>query len=324
MRALVVSDGRVAVENRPDPVPAAGEVLVRVHGAGLNRADLAQRAGFYPAPPGVPADIPGLEFAGEVVGHGPGVDAPAIGARVFGIAGGGAQAELLAVPAGQCAGVPDQLDLVDAGGVPEAFVTTHDALVTISGGAAGDVMFVPAVGSGVGTAALQLGLAMGLVVVGSSRSADKLDAAGALGLSHALVAPAELDPDAFAQQLTDAAGPVDVALDLVGGPYLTAEIRAAALRGRIVLIGTLAGMRTEVDVGAFMAKRLRVAGTTLRPRSPEEKAVATDGFVSDVVPRLADGSIRPVVARTFPLADGQEAYETLATGEVFGKIVLAC
>jgi putative PIG3 family NAD(P)H quinone oxidoreductase len=324
MRALIVRDGQVVVEERPDPEPGDGEVLVRVHGAGLNRGDLAQRAGFYPAPPGAPADIPGLEFAGEVVAHGPGTDRPAIGARVFGITGGGGQAELLTVPAGQCAAVPEALDLVSAGGVPEVFMTAHDALVTISGGAAGETMFVPAVGSGVGTAAVQLGRALGLTVVGSARTADKLEAATALGLDHGLLAPRDLDPEAFAEELTGAAGPVDVALDLVGGSYLTAEIRAAAPYGRIVLIGTMAGMRAEVEVPLIMAKWLRVVGTVLRPRSTEQKVAVTDAFVRDVVPHLADGSIRPVVARTFPLADASDAYDALAAGEVFGKIVLAC
>lgn len=324
MRALIVSDGQVVVADRPEPRPGPGEVLVRVHGAGLNRADLAQRAGFYPAPPGAPADIPGLEFAGEVVDLGAGVDAPAVGARVFGITGGGGQAELLAVPAGQCALVPDALDLVTAGAVPEAFVTAHDALVTISAGAAGETMFVPAVGSGVGTAALQLGRAMGLTVAGSARSDDKLRAASDLGLDHALAAPRDFDPEVFSQRLTELAGPIDVSLDLVAGPYLTAEVRAAASGGRIVLIGTLAGARAELEVGALMVKRLRISGTTLRPRSTDEKAAATAAFVRDVVPLLADDTIRPVVARTLPLADAQDAYELLAADAVFGKIVLEC
>jgi NADPH:quinone reductase-like Zn-dependent oxidoreductase len=186
-------------------------------------------------------------------------------------------------------------------------------------------MFVPAIGSGVGTAAVQLGRAMGLTVVGSARTQAKLDAATALGLHHALLAPhGDLDPEAFATSLVDVAGPVDVALDLVGGEYLTAEVRAAALGGRIVLIGNLAGRRADLDIGATMVKRLRIAGTTLRPRSADEKADATRAFVRDVVPWLGDGTVRPVVARTVALADAADAYEALAADEVFGKIVLAC
>jgi putative PIG3 family NAD(P)H quinone oxidoreductase len=324
MHAVVVTEGRLVVETRPDPEPAPGEVLVRVRGAGLNRADLAQRAGFYPAPPGAPVDIPGLEFAGEVVGHGSGVDAPPRGTRVFGVVGGGAQAELLAVPVGQCAPVPDRLDAVEAGGVPEAFVTAHDALVTLSDAAAGETVFIPAVGSGVGTAALQLAKALGLTVVGSARTRTKLERSESLGLDHALLAPREIDPSAFAQEIAAAIGPVDVALDLVGGAYLTAEIRAAALRGRIVLIGNLAGTRAEVEISQIMVKRLRITGTVLRPRSVEEKARATAAFVRDVVPRLADGAIDPIVARVLPLAQAEAAYDLLARDEVFGKVVLDC
>jgi NADPH:quinone reductase len=334
MRALVVTDGRVEVQARPDPEPGPGEVLVRVHGAGLNRADLAQRAGRYPAPPGSPPDIPGLEFAGEVVAHGPAVDgttvAPptaehvAIGSRVFGVVGGGAQAELLVVPLGQCAALPEGLDLVTAGAVPEVFVTAHDALVTICAAQPGETMFVPAVGSGVGTAALQLAKALGLAVAGSARTADKLERSRDLGLDHALVAARDFEPAAFATQLTDAAGPIDVALDLVGGAYLTAEVRAAAVRGRIVQIGNLAGPVAEVDIGQIMVKRLRIQGTVLRPRSVDEKAAATAAFVRDVVPLLADGRVAPVVARVLPLGDAEEAYGVLAADEVFGKVVLDC
>ena len=228
MRALVLADGTVAIEERPDPVAGPGEVLVRVRGAGLNRGDLAQRMGLYPAPPGSPGDIMGLEFSGEVVGHGPDVGAsgraPAVGTRVCGIVGGGAEAELLVVPVGQCAVVPDNVDLLDAVGIPEAFITAHDALITIAQAQPREIMFVPAVGSGVGSAAVQLGKAFGLTTVGSARTQDKLDRCVALGLDHAILAPREVDIDAFAQQLVDAAGPIDVALDLVGGPYLSVEV----------------------------------------------------------------------------------------------------
>jgi NADPH:quinone reductase-like Zn-dependent oxidoreductase len=324
VRALVVADGHVVLETRPDPEPGAGEVLVRVRAAGLNRADLAQRLGRYPAPPGSPADIPGLEFSGTVVGHGPGVGQPAIGTEVFGIAGGGAQAELLAVPAGQCAMVPEALDLVAAGGVPEAFFTAHDAMITISGARAGEVLFVSAAGSGVGTAAIQLAKQFGLTVVGSARTRSKLDAAVGIGLDHALLVPSELDPVAFAEQLGAAAGPLDVSLDLVGGPYPAAELAAAAVKGRIVLIGNMAGAPQPLELGMLMFKRLRVQGTVLRPRSVEEKAAATDAFVRDALPLFADGTIAPVIAEVHPLADGEVAYDRLAADAVFGKIVLDC
>jgi putative PIG3 family NAD(P)H quinone oxidoreductase len=323
VQALVItSDAQLRVEERPDPVPGDGEVLVRVHGAGLNRADLVQLAGLYAAPPGSPPDIPGLEFAGEVVAHGPGVSAPAIGARVFGIAGGGGQAELLAVPAVQCAAVPDSLDLVSAGGVPEVFVTAHDAIVTQAQLQPGETLLVHAVGSGVGTAGLQLARTMGCTVVGTARTAEKLERCEALGLDHAVLASRTFDAAELAGAITAAAGPVDVVLELVGGGYVLTDLAVAGPRGRIVLVGMMAGTRVEMDLGAMMFRRLRIFGTTLRGRSVAEKAAATDAFTRDVVPLLASGAVAPVVARTFPLAEAREAYDLLAADAVFGTIVL--
>ena len=176
VRAVIApGDGSLVVGDRPIPEPGPGEVRIRVHAAGLNRADLLQRAGLYPAPPGVPADIPGLEFAGEVDAVGPGVTAPAPGAGVFGVTGGGGQAEYVVVPAGHCAPVPDSLDLVDAGGVPEVFVTAHDAMRTRARLATGEHVLVHAVGSGVGTAVVQLAKAFGATVTGTARTESKLD-----------------------------------------------------------------------------------------------------------------------------------------------------
>src|SRR5262245_55705091 len=218
MRAVTIADGQVTVAEVPDPQPRAGEVVVRVGGAGLNRADLAQLAGNYPAPPGSPADIPGLEFAGEVVACGDGVDEPAAGTRVFGLTGGGGQAELLAVPAPLCVAVPESLDLVAAGGVPEVFVTAHDAMVTLAQVQRGETVLVHAAGSGVGTAAVQLAHAMGCTVVGTSRTSDKLEQCRALGLDHAVLAPREADPEVLAKDVEAAAGRVDVVVELVGGP----------------------------------------------------------------------------------------------------------
>jgi putative PIG3 family NAD(P)H quinone oxidoreductase len=322
MRALVVADHELVVVERPDPVPAPGEVVVRVLAAGLNRADLAQRAGFYPAPPGVPPDIPGLEFAGDVAGLGDDVDSLSVGDRVFGLVGGGAQAEFVTVPAAHCVRVPESLDAVGAGGVPEVFITAHDAMVTQAELSAGETVLVHAAGSGVGTAAVQLGHAMGCTVVGTSRTADKLRRCHALGLDHAVLAPRELDPVALAEAITADAGPVDVVVDLVGGAYVVTDVRAAARLGRIVLVASQAGARADLEIGAVMSKRLRIHGTVLRARSVEEKTAATDAFARDVLPLLADGTVQPVVARTFPLDAAADAYETLATDAVFGKLVL--
>jgi NADPH:quinone reductase-like Zn-dependent oxidoreductase len=250
------------------------------------------------------------------------VTGPALGARVFGIAGGGGQAEMIAVPASQCAPVPDSIDLVTAGGVPEVFVTAHDALITQCAMQPGEVVLVHAVGSGVGTAALQLARATGCTVVGTARTADKLEQAQALGLDHAVLAARELDPAALADAITTAAGEVDVVLELVGGDYVVTDLAVTRLRGRIALVGMMAGTRTQVDLGAMLMKRLRIFGTTLRGRSVEEKAAATAGFTRDVVPLLASGEVVPVIARTLPLDEGPAAYDLLASDAVFGGIVL--
>ena len=323
MRAVTITeDHRLLVDERPDPEPGSGQVLVRVHGAGLNRADLVQVQGGYPAPAGSPADIPGLEFAGEIAALGEGVRDWSIGDRVFGIAGGGGQAELMAVPAAHCVAVPEALDLVTAGGVPEVFATAHDALVTQAGAAAGDVVLIHAVGSGVGTAGLQLAKALGATVVGTARTPDKLERCRALGLDHAVLAPRELDPLALAEQITAVAGPVDVVLELVGGSYVAVDVRAAALRGRIVVIGAMGGGRCDLEVALLMVKRLRMMGTVLRSRSIDEKTAVTAAFARDVVPLLVAGTVQLVTEATFPLDGAPDAYALLGSDTTFGKVVL--
>jgi len=245
-----------------------------------------------------------------------------IGDRVFGIAGGGGQAELMAVPAAHCVAVPEALDLVTAGGVPEVFATAHDALVTQAGAAAGDVVLIHAVGSGVGTAGLQLAKALGATVVGTARTPDKLERCRALGLDHAVLAPRELDPLALAEQITAVAGPVDVVLELVGGSYVAVDVRAAALRGRIVVIGAMGGGRCDLEVALLMVKRLRMMGTVLRSRSIDEKTAVTSAFARDVVPLLVAGTVQPVTEATFPLDGAPDAYALLGSDTTFGKVVL--
>ena len=306
---------------------------MRVVGAGLNRADLMQLAGFYPPPAGVPVDIPGLEFSGtiESIGaalHGDhGGSELHVGARVFGIVAGGAQAEFVAVDATQCAIVPHGLDLTAMGAVPEAFITAHDALVTRGALQRGEWVLIHAVGSGVGTAGLQIAKALGCRVVGTARTADKLERCGALGLDHGIVAPSmsdgTLDVSALAAAVRDATGGgADVTLDLVGGPYVEAEIAASAALGRIVFVGTLAGMHAQLDVLTVMQKRLALHGTVLRTRSRAEKAAATAAFVRDIVPQLASGTLVPIVEAIAPLAAASAAYERLAADTTFGKLVL--
>lgn len=326
MRCVVTpGDGSLRIEDRPTPRPGPGQVLVRVHAAGLNRADLLQRAGLYPAPPGVPADVPGLEFAGEVVDRGEGVGAPALGARVFGITAGGGQATEIVVDASHCAPVPETLDLVVAGGVPEVFLTAHDALRTQAHVAPGERVLVHAVGSGVGTAVIQIARAWGCPSVGTARTADKLRRAEALGLGSAVLAPRDFTPLELASAITEAAGgPIDVTADLVGGAYVAADVLAAAPGGRIVLIGTLAGGRTDLPILAVMSKRLTLHGTVLRPRSRDEKAAATAAFTAEVVPLLARGSVAPVVEEVVGLDEAAAAYELLASDATFGKVILDC
>ncbi len=328
MRAAIAVDGRIEVVDRPRPEVRDDLVLVRVHGAGLNRADVLQRAGRYPAPPGSPPDIPGLEFAGIVETLGPAARGVEVGARVFGITGGGAHAEYVAVPAAQCARVPDGLDLVTMGGVPEAFVTAHDALVTNAHLAAGEWVLVHAVGSGVGTAVLQLANALHAHVVGTARTESKLDRCRELGLAQGIVPPltdGALDVDALAWSIVDAtSGGAHVTVDLVGGSYVEADIAAAVTKGRIVLVGTIAGGRATVPIVSIMGKRLTIVGTVLRARSADEKAAATAAFVRDVVPMLADGRVTPVVDTVVPLADAPAAYDLVASDTTFGKVILDC
>jgi NADPH2:quinone reductase len=328
MRAAVITEGRLEVAERPDPEARDDLVVVRVHGAGINRADLQQRAGNYPAPPGSPADIPGLEFAGVVEACGPDVRGIEIGAQVFGIAGGGAQAERLAVPAGQCAPVPDGLDLIEMGGVPEAFITAHDALVTRAMLQSGEWVLVHAVGSGVGTAATQLATAFGARVIGTARTESKLERCRALGLAHGIVPPiidGQLDADALAWAIIEAtAGGAQVTVDLAGGRYVEADIAAATLQGRIVLVGAMAGARASLPITLVMGKRLTIIGTMLRARNPLEKASATDVFVRDVGPLLASGRVAPVIEEVLPLDRVAEAYDLVASDTTFGKVILDC
>jgi NADPH:quinone reductase len=329
MRALQIqpgadSGGHLEVVEVPRPEPGPDDVLVRVHGAGINRADLLQLAGHYPAPPGVPADIPGMEFAGVVESVGSAVAAPVPGDHVYGIVGGGAQAEYLTIRADQCAIVPAGLDLVDAGGIPEVFITAHDALRTRAGLEPGERVLVHAVGSGVGTAVVQLARAFDCEIVGTARTASKLEPARELGLDHPILVatgPA-FDPNALAASITEVAGPIDVVVDLVGGDYVTADIAAAAPRARIVLVGTLAGATASLPILGVMGKRLTIIGTVLRARSLDEKAAATAAFANETASWWDDGTLRPIVDTIVPLADAASAYALVASDSTFGKVII--
>jgi putative PIG3 family NAD(P)H quinone oxidoreductase len=326
MRAVVITRPGgpevLAVEERPEPRPEPGEVLVRVRAAALNRADLLQRRGGYPAPPGAPSDVPGLEFAGEVADPGAAAGEWSAGDRVFGIVGGGAQAEYVRVHAGLLARVPPELDWTGAGASPEAFITAFDALVTLGELRAGERVLVQAVGSGVGLAAVQVARAVGATVYGTSRTADKVERARPLGLDDGAALPA--GPAALAEHVRAWTGGrgVHVVLDLVGGAYVPAGLAALAERGRLILVGLVAGRRAEVDLGTVLSRRLTLRGTVLRGRSIAEKVAATRLFATQVVPLLADGRLRPVVDSTFPLDDVRRAHERLESNATFGKVVL--
>jgi NADPH2:quinone reductase len=306
---------------RPGP-PRANRVLVRVCAAGLNRADILQRMGRYPAPPGYPQQIPGLEFAGSVEQVGEEVRACHVGQRVFGITAGGAQSEFVVVPEDVLVEIPDNLDWAEAAAVPEVFITAHDALFTQAALGMGERVLVHAAGSGVGTAAVQLARAAGALAYGTSRTAEKLERARPFGLDEGVAVGN--DASHFARAVrgwTNDAG-VNVVLDLVGGSYLAANLDALAPRGRLIFVGTTGGASAELNLGVVMSKRLRLIGTMLRARSAEEKARATRRFAAHVRPLLASGKVRPVVDRVFPLEEVRAAHERMESNESFGKIVL--
>jgi putative PIG3 family NAD(P)H quinone oxidoreductase len=312
------------MEVESPPAPVADRVRVRVHAAGLNRADILQRLGHYPAPPGYPQNIPGMEFAGEIESIGDAVRALKVGDRVFGITAGGAQAELVVVPESNLARVPADLDWVKAGSMPEVFITAHDALFTRAGLHMGERVLIHAAASGVGTAAIQVAHAAGATVYGTSRTADKLQRIHELNLGLDKSVAVGGQPSNFVeavQKWTSSAG-VDVILDLVGGDYLVANLEALALRGRLICVGTMAGAKSEIDLGLLLRKRAIIIGTMLRGRSIEEKAEATRLFASSVLPLVSRGAIRPVIDRVYPVDEIRDAHERMESNQSFGKIVL--
>ena len=310
MRACVVADKSVRVEERPDPVPGAGEVLVRVRAAGLNGADLEQMRGRYPAPPGSPPDIPGLEFAGEVIECGPGAERFSAGERVMGVVGGGGQAELITVHERVAMPVPAALDWVAAGGLPETFSTAYDALFTQAGLAAGEKLLINGGAGGVGTAAIQLARAAGAWVATTIRHAQLQDKVAALGATVVT-----------SDDLTEA-GPFDVVLELVGAPNLPSDLQALAVGGRICVIGVRAGATAELNARWLMKKRGRIHGSTLRARPLEEKALVARLIEKHVLPNFDEGKLHVEVDSTFPLEKVRDAYEYFAQGGKLGKIVL--
>jgi NADPH2:quinone reductase len=295
----------MTVGERPDPVPLPSEVLVRATHAALNPADVVQRAGNYPAPPGSPADIPGLEVAGTIIACGDAVTTWRAGDRVFGLVGGGGLADMVAVHERHVARIPDDLTDREAAAVPEAFITAHDALITRAGLTLGETLLVNGASGGVGTAAVQLAVTAGVRVLANARSHRE----------------ALTDLGAEPCQLSEARG-VDVVLELVGAANLPGSLEALAARGRIVVVGTGAGADAELSLRALMGRRASLMGTVLRARPLEEKAAAVQAFARCVVPHLAASRIRPVIDRVFPIAEAEAAFDHLAAPGKLGKVLL--
>lgn len=300
--------------------PGPSEVLVRVAAAGLNRADTLQRRGFYPAPEGVVADVPGLEYAGYIERVGEGVRDFAPGDAVMGIVAGGAMSTHVVVHARECIRVPVGMPIEEAAAIPEVFLTAYDALMQQAELRMGELLLIHAVGSGVGTAALQLGLCAGAHVVGTSRTQNKLARCRALGLADGvLVQEKSFTESLRASQLGRGA---DVILDLVGGSYLAENIQALALRGRLVCVGLLGGGTAELPLGALLAKRAHIFGTVLRSRAFEEKADLAQAFTREALPLFALGKLKPILDCVLPMTDVRAAHQRMEKNDTFGKIVL--
>jgi len=310
VRAATIRDKEIVIEEHPDPEPGRGEMLVRVRAAGLNGADMMQRRGLYPAPPDSPQEIPGMELAGEVAALGPGCERFEPGARVMAIVGGGAQAELCLVRERELMPVPAGLGWPEAGGLPEVFATAHDAVFTQGELRPGERLLVHGGAGGVGTAAVQLGRAAGAQVVATVRNETLREQVAELGAEA-------IAPEGFAER-----GPFDVILELVGAPNMPENLQALAAGGRITVIGVSAGAKSEVNLLALMGKRARIHGSTLRARSPEQKALVARALEREVLPLFDSGALRVPVADTFSLDRAAEAYERFAAGGKLGKVVI--
>src|SRR5258706_4901840 len=322
MRAVVITRPGgpevLEIQEVETPEPVADLVRVRVRAAGINRADLLQRAGGYPAPAGSPSNIPGLEFAGEVDAVGPLVRMWKPGQRVMGLAGGGAQAQYVVVHEGLLVEIPPNLDFEQAAGIPEAFMTAHDALFTQAGLQMGERVLIHAAGSGVWAAAIQLAHAAGTTTFGTSRTPHKLELAREFGLDVGL---SDQNFAAEVNRLTNGEG-VHVVIDFIGAPYLDQNLQALAPWGRIVFLSTMGGAQANVNLGMLMGKRISMRGVTLRTRTLEEKLVVTRRFATSVLPLLANGKVKPVIDHVYPLQQIAEAHRVMGENRNFGKLIV--
>jgi putative PIG3 family NAD(P)H quinone oxidoreductase len=326
MRTIVVSQFGgpevLTLEERARPEPSRHEVRVRVRAAGVNRADIVQRLGHYPAPSDAPSDILGLEFAGEVEALGAGATAWKVGDRVFGLVGGGAYAEALVTHERLLAAIPPAMSFTDAAAAPEAFITAYDAMNLQGKLAMGENVLIHAAGSGVGTAAIQLARLSGARSIGTARGSGKLERARELGLDHG-IAVTSASFAAEVKRLTEGRG-VNVVLELVGGDYLREDLGCVAYEGRIVLVGLMAGASVALDLGTVLRQRVLLRGTVLRSRPFEQKLDAMQNFARHIVPLLAGGALRPIVDRVWPLSDVAAAHTYVQENQSFGKVILDC
>jgi len=302
------------------PNPEPSQVMVEVAAAGLNRADCLQRRGFYPAPPGVPADVPGLEFAGVVESVGDAISAWKPGDRVMGIVGGGSMATRVVTEAAELMPVPKGLSLEEAAAVPEVFLTAYDAIVLQGGLQAGQTVLLHAVASGVGTAAIQIASALGATTVGTSRTAHKLPRCTDLGLTHAVLVEEGQFADTVLAAVPEGA---NVVLDTIGAAYLSQNVKVIAKKGRIIVIGLMGGAKGELALGALLAKRASIHGSVLRSRSAAEKADLTKSFTDEMLGRFATGDLKPIIDDVLPMTDVQAGHTRMDANETFGKLVLS-
>jgi NADPH:quinone reductase len=327
MKAVVITSFGgpevLSLQEVPTPRPGPGQVLVRVHATALNRADLLQRQGKYPAPQGVVQNIPGLEFAGEIADLGPGATYWEKGDRVFGLTPGGAHAEYVVVEEGRLAEIPDGMDWVTAAAIPEVFITAYDAMITQAKLRQGETVLIHAVGSGVGIAAVQIARAFGGVPYGTSRTPEKIERAKQFGLEDGCVVDDKIAGlEDLAKKSRNGQG-FNVVLDLAGGPYVAASIKVLAQKGRIILIATMAGNEITLQLGQLLSKRAHLIGTILRARPVEEIAEVMRAFSQHVVPLFATGKLRPVIDKAFAISNIQEAHRYQESNQSFGKIVLS-
>jgi len=324
MRAAVVTEpgGPEVLHIQQVEMPDTGpeEALVKIHASALNRADLSQRRGGYPAPPGVRAEVPGLEMAGEVVSIGGRVSQVKVGDRVCALLGGGGYAEYVAIDQAMLIPMPDFMTYEEAASVPEVFFTAYDALFNWCGLKMGESVLIHAVGSGVGVAAVQLAKVSGAKTFGTASSGEKLAKAKGLGLGVGINYKSESFLDVVKSETRERG--VDVILDVVGAPYWDDNIAALALKGRMILVGTMGGGKIQGSIAGLMPKRLSVFGTVLRARAASEKAQLADQFKRYVWPHFQNGLLRPVVDRIFPLDEIVEAHRYMESNANFGKIVL--